>query len=132
MIMKFCKTLLTGVVLMFAINGFANASLEQDLKNICTIVKANDKSELRKKMKLVQADYRLKLKDYYSGISCGGNSLIRTAMLNDAVEAGTLLIKKMPKKDLAQPEKDGKTLMAWVSENGLDTSPLSTVLTDRI
>lgn len=130
--MKMTKVLLSSLVLLFAVSGAANASLEQDLKNICTIVKANDKGELRKKMKIVQADYRLKLRDYYSGITCGGNSLIRTAMLNDAVDAGTLLIKKMPKKALAAPEKDGKTLVAWVSENGLDGSPLSNVLTDRI
>ena len=110
----------------------ANAAIEEDLQNICTIVKADDKSELRKKMKKVQSDYRLKLRDYYSGITCGGNSLIRTAMLNNAVEAGTLLVKKMPKSELNSPEKDGKTLLAWASENGLDSSPLATVLNERI
>ena len=83
-------------------------------------------------MKKVQSDYRLKLKDYYSGISCGGNSLIRTAMLNEAVETGTLLVKKMPKKSLSAPEKDGKTLTSWVAENGLDASPIAAVLKDRI
>ena len=102
------------------------------LANICTIVKADDKGELRKKMRRVQSDYKLKLRDYYTGISCGGNSLIRTAMLNDAVEAGTLLVKKMPKSDLSTPENDGKTLTAWISENGLDASPLAAVIKDRM
>ena len=83
-------------------------------------------------MKRVQSDYRLKLQDYYSGISCGGNSLIRTAMLSDAVEAGTLLVKKMPKSDLSTPEQDGKTVIAWATENGLNASPIMNVLNDRI
>jgi hypothetical protein len=110
----------------------AQANVEEALANICTIVKADDKGELRKKMRRVQSDYKLKLRDYYTGISCGGNSLIRTAMLNDAVEAGTLLVKKMPKSDLSNPEKDGKTLTAWIAENGLDASPLAAVVKDRI
>jgi|TARA_R110002012_G_scaffold155654_2_gene316520 hypothetical protein len=110
----------------------AQADVAEALQNICTIVKADDKGELRKKMKRVQSDYRLKLQDYYSGISCGGNSLIRTAMLNDAVETGTLMVKKMPKSDLSSPEQDGKTVVAWATENGLTSSPIVAVLNDRI
>ena len=60
----------------------AQAGVAEDLQNICTIVKADDKSELRKKMKKVESDYRLKLQDYYTGISCEGESLIRIAFLN--------------------------------------------------
>ena len=100
--------------------------------NICTIVQADDKGELRKKMRSVESDYRMKLKDYYSGISCSGNSLIRTALLNNAVEAGELLVKKMPKSDLQAPEADGKTLQAWVAENGLQDNPIAAVLNDRL
>jgi hypothetical protein len=74
----------------------------------------------------------MKLKDYYTGVTCGGNSLIRTAMLNDAVETGTLMVKKMPKGDLNSPEQDGKTVLIWASENGLDASPIVAALNDRI
>ena len=81
-------------------------------------------------MKPIQSDF--KLKDYYSGVSCGGNSLIRTAMLNDSIETGTLMIKKMPKGVLSSPESDGKTVLTWASENGLDASAIVTVLKDRI
>ncbi len=116
--------------LIFA--GNAQADVSEALQNICTIVKADDKGELRKKMKRVQSDYRLKLKDYYTGVSCGGNSLIRTAMLNNAVETGTLMVKKMPKRDLKAPEKDGKTVLAWASENGLDSSAIVVALNNRI
>ena len=130
--LKLVKTSIAIIAASFLFTGTAHADINAALQNICTIVKTNDKGELRKKMKKVQSDYRLKLKDYYSGISCGGNSLIRTAMLNEAVDTGTLLVKKMPKKDLSAPEKDGKTLTAWVSENGLDGSPIASALADRI
>jgi len=112
--------------------GNAQADINDALQNICTIVKADDKRELRKKMKRVQSNFRLKLKDYYTGITCGGNSLIRSAMLNDSEETGTLMIKKMPRSDLEAPEKDGKTVLDWASENGLDDSPLVAELNDRI
>ena len=130
--LKIVKTSIAIVAASFLFTGTAQADINAALQNICTIVKTDDKGELRKKMKKVQSDFRLKLKDYYSGISCGGNSLIRTAMLNDAVATGTLLVKKMPKGDLSSPEKDGKTLQAWVAEQGLDASPIAAVLNDRI
>ena len=130
--LKLVKTSIAIIAASFLFTGTAHADINAALQNICTIVKTNDKGELRKKMKKVQSDFRLKLKDYYSGISCGGNSLIRTAMLNDAVDTGTLLVKKMPKKDLAAPEQDGKTLTSWVAENGLDGSPIAAELANRI
>jgi hypothetical protein len=114
------------------IAGMAQADVNQALQNICTIVKADDKGELRKKMKLVQSDYRLKLQDYYSGISCGGHSLIRTAILNDAVQTGTLMIKKMPRGKLNSPEQDGKTVIDWATDNGLADSPIVAVLIGRM
>jgi hypothetical protein len=130
--LKIVKTsiVIATASLMFA--GSAQADISEALQNICTIVKADDKGELRKKMKRVQSDFRLKLKDYYTGISCGGNSLIRTAMLNNSIETGTLMVKKMPKGDLTAPEKDGKTILAWASDNGLNASPIVTALNDRI
>ena len=96
------------------------------------LVVADDKSELRKKMKVVRSDFRLQLRDYYTGISCDGNSMIRAAALNNAVEAGTLLVKKMPKKDLSSPESDGKTLQAWLTEQGLSDNPIALALQERI
>ncbi|GAA6183453.1 MULTISPECIES: DUF3718 domain-containing protein [Alteromonadaceae] len=130
--LKIVKTSLLVVTASFLYSGAAQADINDALQNICTIVKTDDKGELRKKMKKVQSDFRLKLKDYYSGVTCGGNSLIRTAVLNEAIETGTLLVKKMPKSDLTSPENDGKTLQSWIAENGLDSSPISAVLKDRI
>ncbi|MDU0354917.1 DUF3718 domain-containing protein [Paraglaciecola aquimarina] len=130
--LKHIKTSILIATTLFVIANNAQANVGEALQNICTIVKADDKGELRKKMKRVQSDFSLRIKDYYSGVSCGGNSLIRTAMLNNAVETGTLMIKKMPKSDLGSPEKDGKTVVAWATENGLNGSPLFAALEDRL
>ena len=130
--LKTVKTSLLIASMGLAFTGTASANVNEALSNICTIVQANDKGELRKKMRMVQSDYRLKLRDYYSGISCGGNSLIRTAILSNAVEAGTLLVKKMPRTDLKTPEKDGKTLLAWVAEHGHSDNPIAAELQNRL
>lgn len=126
------KTAIALSVLSFGFSGAVFADINSDLQNICTIVKADDKDELRKKMKKVESDYQLKLQDYYAGISCGGESLIRTALLNNAIESGTLMIKKMPKNQLTSPEADGKTLSAWLSEKGLTGSQIALELNARI
>ena len=130
--LKIVKTSIAIATASLLFAGSAQADVGDVLQNICTIIKADDKGELRKKMKRVQTDYRLKLKDYYNAVSCSGNSLIRTAMLNNAEQTGTLLVKKMPKGDLKAPENDGKTVLAWASENGLDASPIVAALNDRI
>ena len=130
--LKIVNTSIAIATASLLLAGNAQADINDALQNICTIVKADDKGELRKKMRRVQSDYNLKLKDYYTGVSCGGNSLIRTAMLNNSEETGTLMVKKMPRGDLEAPEKDGKTVLVWASENGLDTSPIVTALNDRI
>ena len=131
--LKIVKTSLVIAASSLAFSNTAQADdINQALANICTIVQADDKGELRKKMRSVQSDYKLKLRDYYSGISCNGQSLIRTAITNNAVEVGTLLVKKMPSKDLAEPESDGKTLQAWIAEQGLQSSPISAELNGRI
>ncbi len=124
--------LISALALSVTTKVNAADSINDALANICTIVQADDKTELRKKMKSVQDDFKLKLQDYYSGISCDGNSLIRTALLSNAEGTGTLLVKKMPKSALSQPENDGKTLQAWVSEKGLAANPIAQVLAERI
>ena len=83
-------------------------------------------------MRDVQSDYRLKLHDYYGGVSCNGKSLIRTAIESNAVDVGTLLVKKMPSRELQNPEADGKTLQAWIAENGFQSSPIASEISDRI
>ncbi|MCU7555805.1 DUF3718 domain-containing protein [Alteromonas sp. ASW11-19] len=130
--LKIVKTSLIIAASSFVFANSAHANVNDALANICNIVQADDKGELRKKMRRVQSDYRLKLHDYYTGISCNGNSLIRTAIESNAVEVGTLLVKKMPSRDLQTPEADGKTLQAWIAEKGHQSSPIAAELNDRI
>ncbi|MFT4940444.1 MAG: hypothetical protein ACI88A_003499 [Paraglaciecola sp.] len=130
--MKLVKLSIAILTTTVVFAGTAHADVNSDLQNICIIVKADDKGELRKKMKKVQNDYKLKLQDYYTGISCGGQSLIRTAFLAKANEAGQLMVKKMPKSQLNTPEHDGLTLRAWASEQGLMDSPIALALNERI
>ncbi|WP_414827748.1 DUF3718 domain-containing protein [Alteromonas sp. H39] len=130
--LKIVKTSIVIAASTLAFSNAAHADINDALANICNIVQADDKGELRKKMRRVQSDYRLKLHDYYTGISCNGNSLIRSAIENNAVEVGTLLVKKMPSRDLQEPEADGKTLQAWIAEQGHQSSPIAAELKDRI
>ncbi|MBC3767915.1 DUF3718 domain-containing protein [Neptunicella marina] len=127
------KKLLTIATLSTVLAApFAFADVNEDLQNICTIVKNNDKGELRKKMRGVQKDYKLRLGDFYGGVSCGGNSLIRYSMQNDAVDVGTYMIKKMSKKDLSQAESDGLAIKDWASQNGYLDSEIGKELIDRL
>lgn len=71
-------TIITAAALSLCLTTQASADINESLQNICTIVKSDDKRELRRKMKSVQSDYNLKLRDYYSGITCGGKSLIKS------------------------------------------------------
>ena len=128
------KRLILALTSLFAfvLSSNAYADINADLQNICTIVKNNDKSELRKKMKNIKKDYKLKLGDYYTGVSCGGKSMIRYAMENNAVDVGKYLIKKMKKGDLKAPEKDGQTVQQWAEANGHIGSEIGAALVARI
>ncbi|NVK54886.1 MAG: DUF3718 domain-containing protein [Alteromonadaceae bacterium] len=130
--LKFTKTAALLLTATFGINTAAVAGVEESLANICTIVAADDKAELRKKMRTIQTDYSLKLRDYYSGISCNGQSLIKTAIANNAIEVGTLLVKQMPSNDLGAPETDGKTLQVWINENSLQDHQVAQALFARL
>lgn len=132
--MKLNKSL---IVMALSVSGLvasnaANAGVEDALANICNIVKSNDKSELRKKIKNLQSDFKMRLGDYYDGISCDGENLIRTALLNEAVDTGTLLVKKLPKSRLMSPDADGVEIIAWIQAKGLSDSPIATVVQDRL
>lgn len=110
----------------------AVADVNDDLKNVCTIVKNNDKSEFRKKMRTIQQNYNMRLGDFYSGVSCSGASLIRFAMQNHADDVGVYMIKNMSKGDLQKPEGDGKTIQQWSVENKLADGLIGKELVARI
>jgi hypothetical protein len=96
--LKLIKYSIAIVTISFLTMGYVQANVSEALQNICTIVKIDNKSEFRKKMKRIESGFNLKLKDYYTGISFSGKGLIRTAMLNNEIETGTLMMKKNAKK----------------------------------
>ena len=100
------------------ISHAAVADINEDLQNICTIVKNNDKGEIRKKLKKIKDEYRFRLGDIYDGVACDGKSLIRWAMENGANDVGTFMVKQMSKSDLSKPEADGLTIQQWAEANG--------------
>ena len=127
------KKLLTIAAITTAlVSPLTYADINSDLENICTIVKNNDKGELRKKMRSVNKEYNVRLGDIYSGVSCGGESLIRYSMQNAANDVGEYMIKKMSKKDLAAAEKDGVSLQQWAETNGFIATPIGEALVSRI
>lgn len=88
---------LTIAILLLASTFYANASVEETLQNICKIVAADDKSELRKKLRELQDDHRFRLSDVYDGITCNGKTLIRHADAHGAVDMLDFLTKKITK-----------------------------------
>ena len=127
------KKLLTIVAIATAlVSPLSYADINSDLENICTIVKNNDKGELRKKMRAINKEYNVRLGDIYAGVSCGGSSLIRYSMQNNAADVGEYMIKKMSKKDLATEEKDGVALQKWAETNGFIQTPIGLALIDRL
>lgn len=69
----------------------AKAEADPLVASICDYVKANDKNRLRKKLK----ESRVKLRQVYSGISCDGQSLLRTAYAANANDAGEFVAKRL-------------------------------------
>ncbi|AWL13353.1 hypothetical protein HMF8227_02905 [Saliniradius amylolyticus] len=110
----------------------ASAAIEDDLQNICLIVKNNDKSELRKKMRNIRREYSLRMGDYYTGIKCSDMSLLRYAMTNASHDVGEYIIKAMSRSDLQQKEADGLTIEQWADQNGHLKTPIGVALIDRL
>ncbi|GAB2707859.1 DUF3718 domain-containing protein [Aliiglaciecola aliphaticivorans] len=118
------------VTLFYASNAKANINVA--LKNLCSLVASDDTSTLQQKITEMRTHYRLKLQHYYDGISCDGQSLIRTALLNKANHTAELLIEHLPKRKLRMPEHDGKTLLQWINETEFAGSPIANTLGDKI
>ena len=110
---------LSSAALLSSHNVNAN---DQLAASICDYVGADDKSRIRKKLK----ETRVKLRNIYAGISCGGNNLIRHAIINGADGTGEYIVKQIPKSDLAAGGD-----VAWADANGHSGSPVIAALKSR-
>ncbi|MCL1089617.1 DUF3718 domain-containing protein [Shewanella profunda] len=106
----------------------AAAGADPLVASICDYVKANDKNRLRKKLK----ESRVKLRQIYSGISCDGQSLLRTAYGASANDAGEFVAKRLSVTELNVPESDGMTIQAWAEANGHGASPITAAVKERL
>ena len=126
--MRLLPVAIAALIAASSVSAPAVANTDQLVANICDYVKADDKNRLRKKMK----ESRVKLRNLYSGISCDGSSLLRTAYNANANDVGEFIAKRMPSSDLAAPEADGKTILGWASANGHDGGPITAAIKDRV
>ncbi|MFT5705182.1 MAG: hypothetical protein ACI8SK_001137 [Shewanella sp.] len=101
---------------------------DQLAANICNYVQADDKNRLRKKLK----ENRVKLRNIYSGISCGGDSLLRRAIKSGSDKVGTFVAKRLSVSALEAAELDGTSISAWADANGHGSSAINTVIKERI
>ncbi|MEP4888819.1 MAG: DUF3718 domain-containing protein [Aliiglaciecola sp.] len=124
--------ILTFVMINVFYASNAKGDINTALNSLCAIVASDDYSNLQQKLTEMRTQYRLKLQHYYDGISCGGQSLIRTALLNEAHHTAQLLMKNLPKSKLTAPERDGKTLRQWINEKNLMGTPSSDVLSNQL
>lgn len=104
------------------------AESDQLVANICDYVKANDKNRLRKKLK----ENRVKLRNIYSGVSCDGNSLLRTSLNAGSNDVGEFIAKRLAASELSTPEADGKTILDWAEANGHGASPITAAIKDKL
>ncbi|ABZ75486.1 conserved hypothetical protein [Shewanella halifaxensis HAW-EB4] len=111
-----------------SVSSTATANQDQLAANICNYVQADDKNRLRKKLK----ESRVKLRNIYSGVSCGGDSLLRTALKSGSNKVGTFVAKRLPASDLNEVEADGQSIVAWAESNGHGGSEITVAIKDRI
>jgi hypothetical protein len=82
-------------------------------QNLCEAAKSDDRSGMRKKLKSA----KIRLRNIYSGISCGPQgSLLRVATSSGSMQAATFIATKIGKSNLAAAEADGKTVLQWAEE----------------
>jgi hypothetical protein len=126
--MRLMPVAIAVLIAASSVSAPVHANADQLVANICDYVKSNDKNRLRKKLK----ENRVKLRAIYSSISCDGISLLRTAYVAKADDAGEFVAKQLGADDLAAVEGDGKSILDWGNANGHGASPITAAINDRL
>ncbi|WP_076407438.1 DUF3718 domain-containing protein [Shewanella sp. UCD-KL12] len=126
--MRLLPTTIAAILAASAFSLPVQANSDQLAANICNYVQTDDKNRLRKKLK----ENRVKLRNIYSGVTCGGDSLLRTAMKSGSDKVGTFVAKRLSVADLSASEADGKTIVEWADGNGHGGSAITSAIKERI
>jgi len=107
------------------------------IASVCDYTKANDRSNLRKKLDGAGLD----LRHVYDAIVCPagdgfeGGSLLRLAAAFGSVDAATFIATKIGKNAITKPEKDGMSALDWAQKkaDGGDAkvAPVLTMLKEK-
>jgi len=88
------KLLLLPVVALISFSPVESANASGYAQNICEYVSADDKKRLRSFLK----SNKLKIRKIFDGIQCNGKNMLAFASEQNAIQTGTLIINKLPKK----------------------------------
>ena len=87
--------LLVTSLLTAVITVAPQASAEDSFSlRVCEYVSVNDKRRLRSFLK----DRKLKIRSIFDGLKCNGQNLLEFAAASNALDAGELIINKLPVK----------------------------------
>lgn len=121
--MKLTTVLVSASIAVAALSFSHSAKADAQLAaSLCEYVAANDKKSLRKKLK----SSRVKVRNIFDGVQCGGINLLRHAIASNAVDTGEFIVKNLPKSTLA----DGADI-AWAEGNGHGGSALIAAIKAR-
>ncbi|MBB1268672.1 DUF3718 domain-containing protein [Shewanella sp. SR44-3] len=126
--MRLVPIAIAAVIAASSVSAPVHANTDQLVANICDYVKSDDKNRLRKKLK----ESRAKLRNIYTGISCDGVSLLRTAYAANAGDVGEYVAKRLSADELSVAEGDGKTILDWANANGHGASPITAAIKERL
>jgi len=123
--MKLLATLLSVTLVLGSVSYSApakSADVASLLAGLCENVATDNKSRLRKKLK----EAGVKLRNIYDGITCGGEPLVRYAMIKGASGAGTFIVKRMPASHFK-----GSGDLDWANANGHGDSDIAKAIANR-
>lgn len=87
-------TFIVTSLLLLSLTTSPKVEASNTAEAICEYVASDDKKRLRSFLK----QNNLKIRRIFKSLQCNGKNLLAFAVVSDAVETGTLIIHKLPKK----------------------------------
>ena len=103
--------------------------MDRLVQSLCEYTKANDRTNLRKKLKATD----MQLRRVYGGMVCGadgsfnGGTLLRVAITFGAADAAEFIVSQVGADTVKTPEQDGKSVLQWGEEQSSDPAKKAVV-----